>query len=342
MNSVVIFNILIMKLFKKFDIIKNMKNQSKIQNKEVGGFIFAVLDMVTFGLLPVFSNYFVKTIDPLLFAGLTTLIGSFPFLLKLKLQNQEKDLYSQKFIKSLLGIAMLTTIGSFFYFVGTKYTTGINTGLLTQIEPFYAIVLSAIFLGEVVKRNQIMATLTMVLGAIVLVYKGINQLNIGDIFIVLAPMFFQASHIIAKKIMNKVSDTDAIPAARLLYSGILLSIMAFVTNPLSFWQLFSLQNIVSIIGFAFIFVLAAITSFAKRYNRPDHQPPEQSHKDKHEPPPARILAGAPSRMADGYIRPPCGCPHRSPHTDHGGGDAACDQRPSPGPGRRAERGSRPR
>ncbi|MDP2861153.1 MAG: DMT family transporter [bacterium] len=180
-------------------------------------------------------------------------MGSFPFLLKLKLQNQEKDLYSQKFIKSLLGIAILTTIGSFFYFVGTKYTTGINTGLLTQIEPFYAIVLSAIFLGEAVKRNQIMATLTMVLGAVVLVYKGLDQLNIGDILIVLAPMFFQASHIIAKKIMNKVSDTDVIPAARLLYSGLLLTIFALIVNPLSFQQLFFWQNVVSIMIFAFIF-----------------------------------------------------------------------------------------
>lgn len=230
-----------------------MNDQSKFQNKEVKGFTFAILDMVTYGLLPVFSNYFVKTIDPLLFGGVTTLIGSAPLLLKLKLKNQEKDLYSQKFMKPLLGIAVLATAGSFFFFVGTKYTTGINTGLLIQLEPFYAILLSAIFLGEVIKRNQIMATLIMVLGAVVLVYKGLDQLNIGDIFIVFAPIFFQASHMIAKKIMNKVSDTDVIPAARLLYSGLLLTIFAFIVHPSSFQQLFSLQNILSIIVFAFIF-----------------------------------------------------------------------------------------
>ena len=230
-----------------------MKIQSKFQNKETSGFAFAILDMVTYGLLPVFSNYFVKTIDPLLFGGLTTLIGSSLLLLKLKLHNQEKDLYSQKFIKPLLGIALLTTAGSFFFFVGTKYTTGINTGLLIQLEPFYAIVLSAIFLGEVVKRNQIMATLTMVLGAVVLVYKGVDKLNIGDLFIVFAPMFFQASHMIAKKIMDKVSDTDVIPAARLLYSGLLLTIFALIAHPSSFQQLFSLQNVISIIVFAYIF-----------------------------------------------------------------------------------------
>lgn len=231
-----------------------MSSQSKFQrDKEVKGFSFAILDMVTYGLLPVFSNYFIKTIDPLLFGGLTTLIGSSPFLLKLIMKHHEKDLYSQKFIKPLLGIAALATIGSFFFFVGTKYTTGINTGLLIQLEPFYAIVLSAIFLGEVIKRNQAMATLTMVLGAVVLVYKGINNLNIGDLFIVFAPMFFQASHMIAKKIMDKVSDTDVIPAARLLYSGLLLTILALIVRPSSFQQLFSWQNIVSIVIFAFIF-----------------------------------------------------------------------------------------
>jgi O-acetylserine/cysteine efflux transporter len=230
-----------------------MNEQSKSQDKEVKGFIFAILDMITYGLLPVFSNYFVKTIDPLLFGGLTTLIGSTPLLLKLKLKGQEKDLFSFRFTKPLLGIAILATVGSFFFFVGTKYTSGINTGLLIQLEPFYAIVLSAIFLGEVIKKNQIMATLTMVLGAVVLVYKGIDRLNIGDIFIVFAPMFFQASHMIAKKIMDKVSDTDVIPAARLLYSGFLLTALAFIVRPSSFQQLFSLQNVISIIIFAFIF-----------------------------------------------------------------------------------------
>lgn len=225
----------------------------KTTDNDIAGFAFATLNTITYGLLPVFSHYFVQTIDPLLFGGLVTTIGSLPLILQLRIKNKVEDVFSKNFFPSLLTIALLTTIGSILFFVGTKLTSGINTGLLVQIEPFYALVLGAIILKEIISGKQVMAISLMVLGAIVVVFKGLDSLNLGDIFIFAAPAFFQISHLVAKKIINKVSDINVIPTARLFYSGIILIALALILNPNSFKTAFTSQNLISIIIFALIF-----------------------------------------------------------------------------------------
>lgn len=224
-----------------------------IKDKEKTGFIFAVLDTITYGLFPVFAHYFVATMDPLLFGGVATLIGSLPLLAILKKRNKESEVYSSEFFKPLLQIAFLTTIANIFFFLGTKITSGINTGLLVQLEPFYAMILGIVLLKETMHKKQFAATFLMVVGAVIVVYKGVNNLNVGDIFILVTPIFYQLSHIISKRIINKVSDIYTIPAARMLYGGIALTTFALVLNPLSLSQLFNINNILALIFFGFIF-----------------------------------------------------------------------------------------
>lgn len=222
-------------------------------NREVTGFGFAVLDMVTYGLLPVFSHYFVTRMDPLFFSGIVTVLGSLPLFGRLKLKKKNLEIGPSPFLKPLLIIGVLNAFATLFYFEGTKLTSGLNTGLLIQIEPFFSIVLAAIFLGEVLMMNQLLATVLMVVGAVVIIYNKTSPFNLGDMMILSVPIFSQVSHIFAKRIINKVSDVSVIPATRLLYSGVILLILAVVVNLSSFGALLSPQNIISIILFAFIF-----------------------------------------------------------------------------------------
>lgn len=217
------------------------------------GFGLVVADMFVYGLFPVFAHYFIATIDPILFGGITTLVGSIPLLLILHVKKKTTDLHSPVFTKPLLLIAFLTTIANITFFYGTGLTSGINTGLLVQIEPFYAMLIGIFLLGEVVGFGQFAATLIMVIGAIVVVYNGFQNLNLGDLLILITPIFYQLSHVVSKKILNKVSDVYIIPAARLLYGGIALTILALILNPQSISQLLNLKNIGSIVFFGLIF-----------------------------------------------------------------------------------------
>ncbi|MBI3385244.1 DMT family transporter [Candidatus Gottesmanbacteria bacterium] len=218
------------------------------RNTEAKGFFLAFLNIITYGLYPVFTHYFVYYIDPLILVSSTFLVASIPLLLNLSFHHKIQEIYHPKFLKPFLIIAFFMAFGHLLFFLGTKLTSGINSGLLLQLEPFYAIILGTLFLSEKIKRNQLLATIMMVSGALVVTYKGIGNFNLGDTLVILAPVFFQIANMAVKKTLAR-ADFITLTAATLFYSGIFLTILVMVFNPLLLYQLASFRNLVIIFGF---------------------------------------------------------------------------------------------
>lgn len=201
------------------------------------------LGMTLWGLFPIFTHQYVKTIDPLFLVSVSTISASIPFFLLLFLGKKIVSFFSIKFFKDIFWVAVLTAIGQGLLFTGTKLTSGTNTGLLLQSEPIYSLILGVIFFGEMVGGGQILATLIMVLGAMAIVYRGGSSLNIGDILILLSPLMFQISHLIGKKLLNKKIPVNMILAGRQFYGGIILVFFTLLTNKFAI-NTFNIDNFV--------------------------------------------------------------------------------------------------
>lgn len=205
-------------------------------------YLILTFGMVLWGMYPILTHKIVLGLDPLFLVSASMLIASVPFIIQLILKKENKQLFSQKMLKTLIPVALFTAAGQAFLFVGTKLTSGVNTGLLLQVEPVYSLILGIIFLGEIIGGGQIGATLIMVIGAMTIVYKkgGIN-INFGDLLILLSPLMFQISHAVAKKLLNKGTKISLILAGRHFYGGIMLIIFTFITNK-SVINLFNFDN----------------------------------------------------------------------------------------------------
>jgi drug/metabolite transporter (DMT)-like permease len=200
--------------------------------------------MTLWGMYPIFTHRLVLSIDPLFLVSISALIASIPFITQLIIKKEFGQLFLPKVLKTLFPVALFSATGQAFLFVGTKLTSGVNTGLLLQMEPIYSLILGAIFLGEMIGNGQIGATLIMVIGAMTIVYKGGVNPNLGDLLILLTPFMYQISHAIAKKLLNKDADISLILAGRQLYGGLMLLAFAFIMNK-SIIKLFNVNNIVS-------------------------------------------------------------------------------------------------
>ncbi|OGK20166.1 hypothetical protein A3C23_01535 [Candidatus Roizmanbacteria bacterium RIFCSPHIGHO2_02_FULL_37_13b] len=201
--------------------------------------------MVLWGLYPIVTHYFVRSLDPLFLVLISTFASSLPFIAIQFLQKNQRKLISKKTIQALLPVALFASLGHVLLFVGTKYTSGVNTGLLLQIEPIYAMILGVIFFKELFGLGRIGSTLTMIMGAMIIVYKGGATFNIGDILILLAPLMYQLSHTLAKKLMNKDIDTTLILAGRMLYGGIIILVFIFIYDKSLLNLLFSIESVAS-------------------------------------------------------------------------------------------------
>lgn len=193
-------------------------------------YLVLLLGMVLWGLFPIITHRFVSSLDPMLLVSISTLTASIPFFVLLIVKKEMGQFFSLKNLRTLLGVAFFTAAGQGLLFIGTKLTSGTNTGLLLQVEPIYSLILGTVFLGEILKKGQIGATLAMVIGAVTIVYKGGVNINSGDMLILLSPLMFQISHLIGKKLLNKKIDVNLILASRQFYGGTMLLIFTFLTN----------------------------------------------------------------------------------------------------------------
>jgi len=224
-------------------------------------YLILFLGMTLWGMYPLFTHKFVLGIDPLFLVSVSTLIAAIPFIIQLLIKKEFRQLFSLKNLKTLLLVALFTAIGQGFLFIGTKLTSGTNTGLLLQSEPIYSLILGVIFLGEVIGASQAGATLLMVIGAMTIVYKGGMNLNVGDILILLSPLMFQISHAFGKKLLSKGADIYLILAGRQFYGGLMLLILAFIFNK-SMISLFTFNNLLSTFYLGLFSAIVALCWYA--------------------------------------------------------------------------------
>jgi drug/metabolite transporter (DMT)-like permease len=206
-------------------------------------------------------------INPLFAASMTSFIGCIiPFILLIR-NKALKIIFKKENLKELLLIGFFGTVMTYaLFFSGAKLTTGINTAILLQVEPIYSILLSFFILKEKVTVKQVLATLLIVVGIVAVVYNVSFSFNLGDLFILLTPLFYQLSHVISKKVINKYG-TYAIQSARYFYGGIMLLVISTLFGMNQFNLLTEFSNLSIILALGIIVAGIGTLSFYESIKR---------------------------------------------------------------------------
>lgn len=196
------------------------------------GLALMLAEDVVWGLYPVFTRDLVSSVDPIFAAGVASLAGALPFIGWLGLKGQLHHAARSDLRWGLLAIALLATVlASLCFFTGVSRTSGINASLLGQSEPLYSVILASLFLKEAVSRAQLGAMALLVGGAVAVLWKDGITLRDGDLLILLTPLWYQLSHLFAKRLMPRLPSTMLIPAVRLSVGGAILLAIALVWHP---------------------------------------------------------------------------------------------------------------
>ena len=216
-------------------------------NIETIGMIFVFIQLVTAGLQPVFTKFIVGTVNPLFAASIASLIGCMIPLILLIKYGKLKIIVDRKNIKEILLIGFFgTTVTYFLFFTGAQLTSGINTAILMQAEPIYSLFLGYFILKEKITSKQILTTLLVVAGVVIVIFSGTFSLNLGDVLILLTPLFYQISHVIAKKTIKRIG-TFAVQAGRYLFAGLTLFIFSSIFGMNQFILLAEPMNLTAIL-----------------------------------------------------------------------------------------------
>ena len=98
-----------------------------------------------------------------------------------------------------------------------------------------------------------MAVAVLILGSFILVFRGFTTPNIGDLLVILGPLFAQLSHMFSKKIISALPDPTIIAATRLFYGGICLTFIGIILNPAGLLAFLKPEIFIAIVLFSIIF-----------------------------------------------------------------------------------------
>jgi len=107
-------------------------------------------------------------------------------------------------------------LGSFFSNAGFSLTSAINAGFLVQFSTVTTIVLAWFLLKEKMTQSKIVTIVIIMIGAFLLLTKGqFNQLQVGDLLIILACLSWSLGNVLTRKILKKHPvDSDVVSFIR--------------------------------------------------------------------------------------------------------------------------------
>jgi drug/metabolite transporter (DMT)-like permease len=155
-----------------------------------------------------------------------TLAGSILLVLSIISGRGSSILSGKKYLLKFLWIGIVgTSIPTAMITYGVSLSLVSNSFLL-QVEAIYSMILSYILLKERIIKRQVLLTALSFLGVALILTDGVvRAINIGDILLLTAPLFFQLAHVVAKGLL-KVANPIVVVTYRLLIGGLTLSIIS--------------------------------------------------------------------------------------------------------------------
>ena len=252
--------------------LKRRRKDSVMNRKEKEGVLLVILCVLMHGAHPILGKYGVSLVQPLFFASVTNLIAAVSLILIILFKKESLLLLIDKrYFLSLLSIGFFgTTLSSIVFFYGVRLTSGINSAILLQAEPVYSLVIGYLLLQEKVTTRQIISTIVIIIGTVLVIYQGTSRLNWGDILVLLTPLCYQVGHYFSKRLLNQTEISPLfIAAGRTFYGGGFLFILNRLAGTGDF-KILTQPNIFAIFIFygTVVYALTYLTFYAaiKRIN----------------------------------------------------------------------------
>ena len=218
--------------------------------------IFLVIPVTWAGSF-IAAKYVVQSVEPLesvFFRFFFSAIVMLPFLIVLK-RDKHPPLLDPKFLKHLIIVVLTAGIGYHLpFFAALKHTSPTNTALIIALNPFFTAI-GEKFINREKRSNRFYLGFSMsFVGALWVIVSrgndGFSMPGIGEMFCLIASLFWSAYTIFSKYTKEKHWDSYWIGAYNYLFTALL--IIPFSLNVLSidYW------NNISIVAWNGIFYMA--------------------------------------------------------------------------------------
>ncbi len=201
---------------------------------ERAGYTFAILEIIAVGLVPAFSKFAAERVDPLAYAAAASVVAAVLACTLAARRGELAPIFDRRFAPRLIAIALCGTVATTLLLLfGARITDGVSTALLLQAEPIYSLALVTAVSGKAAPPRQLGGTALILTGVLLVLFDGSLSVGVGGLLILLAPLGWQISHVLALGVMPPLSPY-ALTAARYFYGGVALCAISLAATVAGF------------------------------------------------------------------------------------------------------------
>jgi drug/metabolite transporter (DMT)-like permease len=215
------------------------------------------------GLFPVITVLSLAHVSPLLSAGISNIIAAVFFGVIMTIKRLWKELFIKEAWYDIIGATL--TIGVIFYglnFTALSYTSTGNQSILALTEiSFSFLIMGVILKRETITKQKIIGSILMTSGALLILFQQITDLNIGDLFVLIAAAIGAYGNAFAKKALDHVSSITLMFFRSGVGGIIFITVALIMGDSFSGWQdswIFLLINGLVLLGITKIMWLECI------------------------------------------------------------------------------------
>jgi len=167
-------------------------------------------------------------LSPLVSFGWSTFFAALFFGGTVTLRRRWKEIGDRSSLKNMLWAAFL--LGLLYYslvFVGLRYTSAGNAGLIASTEIFFSFLFFQVWRKEFISPRHILGAIFVVTGAFIVLYPNTTRLRAGDLLILMATMVAPFGNYFQQKARKAVSS-ESILFVRNAVSTPIILILAYL------------------------------------------------------------------------------------------------------------------
>jgi len=200
------------------------------------GTIYALISIALFSSYAIFGKILIETISPYILLLLNQTLAGIILILLLDLTKKIKEIKqtSKHDFKFLYLISIFSAvIAPLLFLIGLKFTSATNTILIGKSEAVLTSLLAFILLKDKITKNQIIGTIIVFIGIILIATKNFSaglSFNIGDSLVFLSALSYACGTILFKKFMHHIPPEVIITLRNLFGASILFIISLFFVD----------------------------------------------------------------------------------------------------------------
>lgn len=199
-------------------------------SKEREGEIFIFIQAALWSLFPVLTILSYSKISPLVSLSISSLFAAVFFSIILSVKKKWHEVTDRSALKDiLLTTVFIGILYYLFFFLGLQYTSAGNASIIALTEIFFSYLFFNIWKKDPLPLIHIAGAVSMVIGAVIVLYPNLHSFRLGDILIVIAASLPPFGNFFARRARSKVSS-ETIMFVRSAISGVVILLFAFIFN----------------------------------------------------------------------------------------------------------------